>query len=122
MKLQRHCHLPIERAEFDCVRNEVDQNLSDTALVTENLLVVAILVSWKSAENQFNVFEVCTWLQSGESKIYGILKAEVAIGEREGIILNLSKVKQILQEVHHHRGLALHSYHATLQVDLSILV
>ena len=92
MKLQRHCHLPIERAEFDCVRNEVDQNLSDTALVTENLIVVAILFSWKSAENQFNVFEVCTWLQSVESIIDGILKAEIAIVQREGIFLHLSEV------------------------------
>ena len=93
MKLQRHRHLPVDWAEFDCVWNEIDQNLNYTALVTENLLVVTILVFRDTAENQFNVFEVCTWFQSGESKIYGILKAEVAIGEREGIILNLSKVK-----------------------------
>lgn len=93
VKLQRHRHLPVNWAKFDCVWNEIDQNLNDTTLVTENLLVVTILVFRDPAENQFNVFEVCTWLQSWESKIYGILKAEVAIGEREGIVLNLSKVK-----------------------------
>ena len=97
-------------SELDTIRQEIHDDLTETAFISENLLEVEpidrIIEKWSE---QINLLEHGLTIQHFHAVFCQLNAIKVLILQLECVIIHLSMIHKVFHENHHHIGLVLHA-------------
>lgn len=105
--LKLHDNLRAAVAEFDGVRQEVNDHLNETALVAVDLLEEVLVFCRHDWTNQLQALALCVVAHYLESVGDRFWQTEESFVELESVVFNLRQVQKVHHQVLHHRRVRL---------------